>query len=239
MAEAHTALGWTKTLFAIDMVTAEQDFARALELAPGYPPAHGYYALLLVGLGRFDEAMAHAEQARQLDPLWLIMPFIVCMIDVCARRFDRAERQMRELIALDPRMDGTYWYLSSALAGQGRIDEAVQALEPAVEMVHRALFFLALLGVWYARAGRETDARAVLRELLDGGRCPPVWFAQLYGALGETDEAFECLERAIEEHDDQVSFMAVDHRFDSLRGDPRFAVLLGRLGLPVIPPAAT
>ena len=239
MAEAHTALGWTKTLFAIDMVTAEQDFARALELAPGYPPAHGYYALLLVGLGRFDEAMAHAEQARQLDPLWLIMPFIVCMIDVCARRFDRAERQMRELIALDPRMDGTYWYLSSALAGQGRIDEAVQALEPAVEMVHRAPFFLALLGVWYARAGRETDARAVLRELLDGGRCPPVWFAQLYGALGETDEAFECLERAIEEHDDQVSFMAVDHRFDSLRGDPRFAVLLGRLGLPVIPPAAT
>ena len=40
------------------------------------------------------------------------------------------------------------------------------------------------------------------------------------GALGDKDQAFEYLERAIAEHDDQVSFMAVDHRFDSLRGDP-------------------
>src|SRR4030095_16790287 len=34
--EAHTALGWTKTLFAIDMTTAEKDFQEALALFPGY-----------------------------------------------------------------------------------------------------------------------------------------------------------------------------------------------------------
>ena len=42
------------------------------------------------------------------------------------------------------------------------------------------------------------------------------------GALGDKDQAFDYLEQAIAQHDDQVSFMAVDHRFDSLRGDPRF-----------------
>ena len=62
--EGHTALGWTKTLFAIDMRTAERDFQRALEIAPGYAPAHGYYALLLCGFGRSDEAIDHAMQAR-------------------------------------------------------------------------------------------------------------------------------------------------------------------------------
>ena len=48
--EGHTALGWTKTLFAMDLRTAERDFQRALEISPGYAPAHGYYALLLCGL---------------------------------------------------------------------------------------------------------------------------------------------------------------------------------------------
>jgi len=32
-----------------------------------------------------------------------------------------------------------------------------------------------------------------------------------------------------------VSFMAVDHRFDSLRDDHRFDATLRRLGLPVLP----
>jgi hypothetical protein len=54
------------------------------------------------------------------------------------------------------------------------------------------------------------------------------------GELGQKDVAFQYLELAIAQHDDQVSFMAVDHRFDSLRADPRFATALRRLGLPVL-----
>jgi hypothetical protein len=67
--------------------------------------------------------------------------------------------------------------------------------------------------------------------MLAGGRCPPVWFAILYAGLGDLDRAFSYLERAIEEHNDQVCFMGVDHRFDELRSDPRFDVLLARIGL--------
>jgi TolB-like protein/tetratricopeptide (TPR) repeat protein len=236
--EAHTALGWTKTLFAIDMTTAEHDFQRALELSPGHAPAHGYYALLLCGFGRFDEALERASQARQLDPLWMLMPFVLCQILICARRFETAERQMRELMALDSNIDGTYWYLSSALAGQGRIEEAIATQEQGVELVRRAPFFVALLAMWYARGNRRADAQRLLTELLDGGHCPPVWLALVYGALNDRDQAFAHLDAAIAEHDDQVSFMGVDHRFDSLRSDPRFDVALRKVGLPVPAPAA-
>ena len=234
LAEAHTALGWTKALFAIDMQTAEADFQRALELAPRYAPAHGYYAMLLCAFGRFDEALAHAELARQIDPLWLIMPFIVCHILICARQFVTAERQMREILALDANFDGAYWYLSSTLAAQGRIEEAIAVQEKGVELVRRAPFFVALLAMWYARGGRTMDAEQLLQELVDGQRCPPVWLAMVCGELGYKTRAFEYLDQAIEEHDDQVSFMAVDHRFDSLRDDPRFDLVLQRVGLPVL-----
>jgi TolB-like protein/Tfp pilus assembly protein PilF len=234
--EAHTALGWTKTLFSIDIGTAEADFLRAIELAPTFAPAHGYYAMLLCGLGRFDEALAHAERARQLDPLWLVMPFIESLIRICARQYQAAERQMREILALDARIDGAYWVLSSALAAQGRIDEAIEMQEKGVELVRRAPFFVALLAMWYARGGRTADAEILLQELVEGERCSPVWMAMVCGELGQKARAFEYLERAIEEHDDQVSFMAVDHRFDSLREDPRFEPLLRRVGLPVLNP---
>ena len=38
---------------------------------------------------------------------------------------------------------------------------------------------------------------------------------------------------AIDEHNDQVCFMMVDHRFDELRAHPRFDSLLARIGLGV------
>ena len=62
--EGHTALGWTKTLFAIDMRTAERDFQRALEIAPGYAPAHGYYALLLCGF----RTLRRGDRSRHRRP---------------------------------------------------------------------------------------------------------------------------------------------------------------------------
>jgi len=232
--EGHTALGWTKTLFAMDMRTAERDFQRALEIAPGYAPAHGYYALMLCAFGRFDLGLEHASQARLHDPLWMMMPFIMSQVHICARKFDQAEHQMRELLAIDPNIDGCYWYLSSALAGQGRLDEAIAVQEKGVELVRRAPFFVALLAIWYCRKGRTDDAERLRDELISGGRCSPVWLAMVCGALGDKARAFEYLDQAISEHDDQVSFMAVDHRFDSLRGDPRFDAALRRVGLPAL-----
>jgi pentatricopeptide repeat protein len=216
------------------MRTAERDFQRALEIAPGYAPAHGYYALLLCGFGRFDEAIDHVSRARHHDPLWMMMPFIMSQVLICARRFAEAEHQMRELLAIDPNIDGCYWYLSSALAGQGKLAEAIAVQEKGVGLVDRAPFFVALLAIWYCRAGRVDDAERLREELLSGGRCTPVWLAIVCGELGKKELAFEYLDLAIAQHDDQVSFMAVDHRFDSLRGDPRLDASLRRLGLPVL-----
>ena len=231
--EGHTALGWTKTLFAMDMRTAERDFQRALELSPAYAPAHGYYALLLCGFGRFDEAIDHATQARHHDPLWMMMPFIMSQVLICARRFEEAALQMRELLSIDPNFAGCYWYLSSALAGQGKLDEAIAVQEKGVELVRRAPFFVALLAIWYCRKGRLDDAERLREELVAGGRCTPVWLAMVCGELGHREIALDYLDQAISQHDDQVSFMAFDHRFDSLRGDTRFAAALRKVGLPV------
>ena len=101
LAEAHTAVGWTKTLFAIDMATAEQDFLRAIELAPSFAPAHGTTCCSSRPRPVRRGACA-CGATRQLDPVWLRGPFNIAITLICARRFEKAERQVREIMALDP-----------------------------------------------------------------------------------------------------------------------------------------
>jgi hypothetical protein len=59
----------------------------------------------------------------------------------------------------------------------------------------------------------------------------PYFVALIYAALEETDEAFSWLERGFVERDEDLALLKVDPRVDGLRSDPRFEVLLGRIGL--------
>ena len=50
--------------------------------------------------------------------------------------------------------------------------------------------------------------------------------------LGDTDRAFEWLQKALEARDWQMALLKVEPAFDGLRSDPRFAALVDRVGLP-------
>jgi hypothetical protein len=58
----------------------------------------------------------------------------------------------------------------------------------------------------------------------------PSVFASLYGALGESDQAFAWLDKAYEERDNAMVLLKVEPMFDPLRSDPRFTDLLRRVG---------
>ena len=55
----------------------------------------------------------------------------------------------------------------------------------------------------------------------------------LYAAVGDKDHAFEWLQQAVQARD--LTFLLsgrCDARLESLRGDPRFAELMRRMGSP-------
>ena len=56
--------------------------------------------------------------------------------------------------------------------------------------------------------------------------------AQAYGRLGDKDQAFTWLKVAIDLNEDAAIQLRSQPSFSSLRGDPRFADLLTRVGLP-------
>jgi hypothetical protein len=60
---------------------------------------------------------------------------------------------------------------------------------------------------------------------------PPFHLAGICVGLKENDCAFEWLEKAYQQRSDQITYIAKDPRFDSLRSDPRFSDLVRRIGL--------
>jgi hypothetical protein len=72
----------------------------------------------------------------------------------------------------------------------------------------------------------------LLEEVTRAGGASSYSTAGIYAALGESDSAFECLNKAFEQHDVQLVSLKVDPTLDVVRTDPRFADLVRRVGLP-------
>ena len=60
----------------------------------------------------------------------------------------------------------------------------------------------------------------------------PYHVAVAHAGLGQTDEAFEWLEKGYDRRDVWLLELAVESGFDPLRSDPRFDDLLRRIGFP-------
>jgi tetratricopeptide (TPR) repeat protein len=89
-------------------------------------------------------------------------------------------------------------------------------------------------------SGRVDDARTLLNELLELSKTRFVsafYIAMVYSGLGELDAAFEYMDRAFEERTSYMAYAGVTPFLDGLKRDPRYGLLIQRLGLPVAVPA--
>jgi len=71
----------------------------------------------------------------------------------------------------------------------------------------------------------------MLRERSGGKYVSAYDVAELQLAVGEDDEAIDWLEKAADEHANQVIFLHLDPRFEGLHSNPRFQNLLRRVGV--------
>ncbi len=234
LAEAHTSLAYARFLYERRWEAAERGFRRAIDLNPGYPTAHQWYAFLLSALRRHEEAIAQARQARDLDPLSLIINADFGMVLYFARQYARAVEQFRKTLELDPSFAYAHFGLGHAWQQQGRLPEAVEEHRRSVELAPGSSVLQAALGQTLAWAGRHEEARRILTELEERAAREYVEasdFAFLWTALGEPDRAIDRLEQACEERSRFVAFLATWPIYDSLRDHPRWQQLLQKAGL--------
>jgi Flp pilus assembly protein TadD len=179
--------------------------------------------------------LAESRRAIELDPLSLVVNTAFGSRLYWARRFDEAIAQCRKTLELDPAYGGARRCLALAYAQRGAPEQAVRELERDGSGSSRTPSAVADLGYVYARAGRSMDAHKVITELTNRSSreyVPPYALALVHAGLGENGRALEWLERAGEERSPRLVFLSVEPAFDGLRGDPRFAAIRRKLGLP-------
>jgi TolB-like protein/DNA-binding winged helix-turn-helix (wHTH) protein len=233
LAEAHASLALIEENYDYDWPGSEKEFRRAIELNPQYATAHQWYAEFLAWQGRFDEAFAESSQARQLDPLSLIIATDHASILYYSRQYQSAIEQCRSVLELDPTYDHAQSSMIAPYLQLGRYDEAIDANNSWAARGDEQWRWAWEAAV-YGRSGRAAEAYQTLARLERVAGSRPDRYALLlvaYSATGPKERVLELLESAYAEHSNSVVEIKVDPIYDPIRSDPRFKDLLRRLRL--------
>lgn len=232
LAEGYTVSGEAKFVYEWDFAGAEKDLLRALELEPSTDLAHEQYASYLASRGRFDEAIAESKTALDINPNLLQHQQVDGVILYRARRYDEAIIQLKRVIEVDENHATAYSWLWLAYEMKG--DDA-GAYEWFMKFQKRTNpERIGLFQNAYETSGWQ-GVRQKIFEVQKLNEQKPS--ANLYAMarqcalLGDKEQAFEYLNKAIEKRQGQMIQLNVEPAFDNLRDDPRFDELVRRVGL--------
>ena len=233
LGEAHNSLAFVLDGFDWDFDSAGKEFQRGIELSPGYATAHHWYAWHVSLLGRYDEAIAEMRKAQNLDPLSLIINADLAEVLVLAHSYEESIQQSRKTIEMDPNFALAHNQLAQAYLQKHMYDEAVAELQQAVKLSGNSPTCMANLARAYVASGKRNEAVKLLGDLKkrsNPGYSNASEIAMIYASLGDTDQAMNWLEKGYEERFNPGVLLRPG--FDPLRSDPRFQILLRRIGLP-------
>jgi TolB-like protein/Flp pilus assembly protein TadD len=235
LAEPHAFLGIIRLKYEWDWPGAEEAFKRSIQLNPSYAQARVFYSFYLETMGRQDEAIREAEQARIIDPLSLAVNVNLGWQYLQAGRRERAKQVFESTAELNPTFWGVHWGLGHYYRQNGMYENAIAEFRKAIDAKGGHILSLTALGYTYAVSGKTTEARQVLerlKALSQESYVSPFNMATVLVGLNEKDEAFAWLDKAYQERSRSLAWLNVVKEFDGVRSDPRFKTLLRRVGLP-------
>jgi serine/threonine-protein kinase len=235
LAEAHAVLGHIHAFYDWDWKEAEDELKQALQLDPKNAENHLWYSYYLTVTERHEAAIIEAKQAQDLDPLNSEINANRGLALLHARQYDTAVEELRTALKIDPDYHQSHLFLGYCFFQKSMFEEAIEEFEKSIELSGRAPFQMMVLAIMYYGIGKKVEAEKLFEILKKRSRdeyVPPLCFFYIQQARGETDKAFEWLERACKEHDSFLSWMRV-FPIDLLHipDEPKYQDLLKKYGL--------
>jgi TolB-like protein/DNA-binding SARP family transcriptional activator len=227
--EAHEALGYVRR-DNYQLAPAETEFKRAVALEPTNARFHEGLVQIYAMTQRPAKALVESRRALELDPLSPTANAEFANALLANDRCDEALAELEKLRSLRPPLNRAGLIAAECYAQKQMWPEAIAEIQRIT--VNGTPRGQALFGYMLGRGGRTDEARRILATMLDRSRRingGAFEVALVYAGLGDNDQAFVWLDRAVD--DRSLGFEWMHPMVDDLRRDPRFEKIGRRVGL--------
>lgn len=239
LGEAHANLASMRFVSEWDMSSPGPMFLRAVKLSPDNADVFQLYGTYLMLLGEEEESVSILRRGVELDPLMpMATTWLACAL-FYAERFDESIALHKKILELEPKWHWSHIYLSHNYSLKGDHSKALAHADEITAIAESTgdTYIVTYVGGDYAWAGEEVRARKILDDAIElhaRGSIDAVSVAVIYGQLGEVDNAFEWMNRAVEEHAGLTTYLKVYRKtfLKELISDPRYDEILARIGFP-------
>ena len=230
--EAHSAQGNLALQQEQNWLVAEEELKRAISLKPSTTSAYHWYSWLLIVTRRFDEAKEILRKGMDLDPFNVLLPNMLIYAFYCAREFPSAIALAEAARDRQPDSPRYHVMLGGLYADIGRMDDARREAEKCAGAVGK--YLRRPRAMLWARLGKPEEARLLAEEMEKASRTEFVEaadLAEIYSELGDSEKAFEWLQRDFSSGDRNLWANYQSTAFDPIRNDPRFQRILQKMNL--------
>lgn len=228
LASPYSTLAWISMNHDWNWDAASFYSQKALKLDPGSAVALNTAATLSMILNRHEDSIALYRRAIRIDPLSSAKLMNLGLVLYYAGRLDEADESLKKALAMAPDREDLHMNLALIRLAQRRYPEVLEEAGKEKNPSHR-LFALAL--GQYAM-GNAASAETLGRFIAAEGATSPCMVAEAFAYRGEKDRAFEWLGKAFDGRDPDLAEIRSIRLFAAIAGDPRFSMLVKKIGLP-------
>jgi TolB-like protein len=237
-AQAHQRMAWSKLWFEWDFEGAEQAYNETKKIYPNYS-----WTDFLVATGDFKEAIRGAERTMEIDPTAALSWAGIIIAQYFEGEYQKVLKTIEKSLE-DPVQSYTLFTLSESSRVYmylGKYEEAqnivriIREENPDIESPR----MMAIDAISRFHLGNQKEVEKIVDELIDksqdnAGGSPSFYLAMIYAQMGEIDTAYQWLDKSFQDHEVEMYWLKVEPPFEPLRSDPRWQVMLDKVGFPEI-----
>jgi TolB-like protein/thioredoxin-like negative regulator of GroEL len=228
-AAGYAARGFLRTSYRFDFAGAQSDLAKAVALNPGDADVLHRSAIMLATLGDLPAAIEREQKALALDPLSAEICMRLAFFYVAAGRFAEARPLYERALTIAPNSIRALYNLGDLELFENRPEAALAAFRQNESDAFR---LQGQARAEYSLGHAEASQRLLQEYIAEHRNDDPYAIARVYAWRGETDKAFEWLERALVIRQTSMAWLKIDPIFRSMHNDARYKHLLREMHLP-------
>jgi TolB-like protein/Tfp pilus assembly protein PilF len=227
LTDGYLARGSLRMAADFDWQGARDDFDHALRLDPGNVDAQFRSAWLPMILDNdIEKSITSFRHALESDPLNVLRRRYLGRALYYANHLEEAEAAIRQVLTLNSSFPAAHYELGRILLARGHVPEALAEFE--AEKSNWRPFGLPL---GYHAAGLTEKANMALQEQMKASEGSEFQAGETYATLGNVDQAFAWLNKAVDRHDPGIQWLRGDPLLRNLPHDRRYTDLLHRIHL--------